>query len=142
MRNLYLSVTLACLVFSNAEAQLPLPNITPSQASGLSVISVLAIPLYPFVAVYMVLESASESKKPLKVTNVKKFNDHVIIEGVGVDDTPIAFKMDKEVAEFAKLEVNSDIKVLKTNLGYVLEANEISLGVISDNQNNFKRERI
>jgi hypothetical protein len=115
-----------------------------SGTSGLSVLSIVISPLLSSAAVGSLFQDLSRSSQPIRVTKIEQRNDNrTYIYGVA-NDKPVEFEAPTKVVKEAKLQNGGQINVKNAKMGYVLESNNVALGIVpaSNNSNDFKQNKL
>lgn len=115
-----------------------------SGTSGLSVLSIVISPLLSSAAVGSLFQDLSRTSKPITVTKIEQRHDNrTYIYGVA-NDKPVEFEAPTKVVKEAKLKSGGQINVKNAKMGYVLESNNVALGIVpnTQNSNNFKQEKL
>jgi hypothetical protein len=128
--------------FSASSTELGMDMV--SGASSLSVLSIVASPLLSSAAVGSLLQDLSSTSTPITVTKIEeRKNGKTYIQGYA-NGKPIEFETPTKVVKQAKLKQDDHIQVKNAKIGYVLESNNVALGIVpnSDNTNNFKQSKL
>jgi hypothetical protein len=116
----------------------------PSRTSGGSSAIIVISPLLSGIGVTYMLRDLSTSNKPIKVKEVKEQNNGKSYIQGEVNGQPIEFETLTKAVAKAKIKPDDNIHVKDAKLGYVMESNNIVLGVVpnAQNSNSFKQEKL
>ncbi|MDR2187420.1 MAG: hypothetical protein LBE62_05115 [Azonexus sp.] len=117
------------------------PNIGSSE---LSVASILFPSIISGISIRAYFRKLSEGSTPIKVDKVEpKENNKTLIKGEAKGEH-VEFEIDSHIAKDANIKENDDVFIRDAKLGYVLECNNIALGIVSmpENEKNFQREKL
>ncbi len=147
MKKVLIATVLSASIFSqpafSSELGLDMLNGL-SGTSGLSVLSIVVSPLLSSAAVGSLFQDLSRSSQPIRVTKIEQKNDNrTYIYGVA-NEKPVEFEAPTKVVQEAKLQSGGQINVKDAKLGYILESNNVALGIVptSSNPNDFKQKKL
>lgn len=118
---------------------------TNSEASLMVSFISVVIPIYSSaqasVAFNSSMDSAAANKTPIIVTKLEEQENGYLLEAKA-GDTPITLQVKGKELARADVKVGTELQVLKTKSSYVLEKNDIAIGVISYNPDLFKQLKL
>jgi hypothetical protein len=141
MKKLLIASAITVSLFSQTTFASEIYASTPSE---MSVISIIASPLVSSAAIAMPFAALSQASTPIRVNTVEpRANNKTAIKGTA-NDAPIEFEADTAMVKKANVKTNDKIMVKDAKLGYVLECNNVALGIVPNAQDakNFKQEKL
>lgn len=148
MRTKLLPILLALsLTTASIPAKANFFGLTPSEesmfVSAIIVILPVAFSAKGVENVFDSLGKLSESNTPLVITKIEPVPDSKQMDiSADLNGETIKFRAQAKSLERADVRVGTNVYARKTKAGFVLEHNETVVGLVTDNQNLLKQERV